>query len=131
MNTQKKFKRPEYAYNDYSIIIPYYLSNNLRIFIIEGLNHNYDILKYFKKDDYIFIIMPCYFREEDFIQNMRYIYQENKDLTYKNIIFMCPSNIEIDICKKLNICAILYNHNACLNENIFKIQPNDKICNEL
>jgi glycosyltransferase involved in cell wall biosynthesis len=129
MNENKKFKKPEYSYTDYSIIIPYYLSNNLRIFIIEGLIHNYDILKYFKKDDYIFIILPCYFREEDFVHNMRYLYQENKDLTYKNIIFMCPSNIEVDICNKIGLSSILCNHNAFLNENIFKIYQQNKIYN--
>jgi glycosyltransferase involved in cell wall biosynthesis len=118
-----------YQFTDSYLICPYYLSNTLRIFIIEGLDHNFNILKYFKKNDYIFIVIPCTYTELYFKHAMDVLYQENKDLTYKNIIFMCPSNIEIDICNKLNFSAILCNHNAFLNENIFKIKNNQKIFN--
>jgi len=121
--------KPLYQYEGYSIIIPYYLSNSLRIFVMAGLEHNFNILKYFKKDDYIFIKMPCYYSENYFKHNMNILYQENKNLTSKNIIFVCPSNIEVDICNKLNLSSILCNNNSFLDENIFKIHQNDKIYN--
>ena len=118
---------PLYKFNGFTLMCPYYISNNLRIFILEGLEHHINILKYFKEHDYLFILMPCYFTEDFFKQNMNILYQENKILTSNNIIFMCPSNIEIEICNKLNLRCILCNHNAFLDINVFKIQNNNKI----
>ncbi len=120
---------PGWAYKDYNIITPYYISEKIRIFIMEGLEHNFHILKYFRETDYIFIYIPWYFDEFNFTYGIKCMKSCNPNYNINNIIFMCPNQYNMDICKKLGLQSILCNHNCFINENKFCIKNNERIYN--
>lgn len=118
---------PGWAFKDHNIIIPYYISNKLRIFVMEGLEHNFHILKYFQPTDYIFIYIPWHFDEYNFNYGVKCMKQCNPNYNIDNIIFMCPNQNNMDICKKLGLQSILCNHNCFIDENKFVIKENERI----
>jgi glycosyltransferase involved in cell wall biosynthesis len=122
---------PGWAFKDYNIILKYFANDKIRIFVMEGLEHNWNILKYFKENDYIFIVIPWYFDEFNFKYGIECMKYNNPNYNINNIIFMCPSNHNMMICKNLGYSYILCNHNCFINEKTFHIKNDNGDSNRL
>ena len=118
---------PSWIYKNHSNIIEYYKSDTIRIYVIEGMEHNWHILEYFKSTDYIFIYIPCYFGEWNFNFGIKCLQYKNPNFKIENVIWMCPDIKTLNICNNLGYNNILCNHNCFLDENKFIIKENNKI----
>lgn len=94
---------------------------------MEGLEHNWNILEYFRPNDYIFILIPCYFDEWNFNFSSKCLQYKNPKFKIENVIWMCNTKEQINICINKNYNHIMCNQNCLLNENKFLIKDKTKI----
>ncbi len=113
---------PNWAYKDRSTLLNYFTSDKIRIFVIEGLEHNWHILKHFKPTDYIFVLIPCYFEEWNFNYGMKCLQFQNPNIDKQNVIWICNTNENVETCIHLKLNYVLSNQNCFLNEDVFKIK---------
>jgi len=98
--------------------------------IIYELNKKHKrYLPYIKRNKRAFLIckIPWSFSKEKAVKSIKIDYANyEKKFPKHKIIFLCNYPKQLKLFKKFNITSILCNHNAFLDEDIFKILPNIK-----
>ena len=114
--------RPGWAYNNYVIGSKYFENNNFRIFFMENLEHNWDVLEYFKPNDYLFIIIGSWAEKWNFEYANKIIRSKNPNFNLKNICWLANEIENILYAHEYGFSSIFCNQNAIIvNENIFDI----------
>lgn len=111
----------------------YFTSADLKIFIIENIIHNYEWLKQYKDkitEKHFFFVTLCWNHNEFLCEQTNKIFELLK-LHKNNFFFMCNSSQELACLNKFGFKGELINHNAWLDENLYRIQPIEKIYNAL
>lgn len=91
--------------------------------MLENLDHNWDILQYFKQTDYLFVIIGCYFTKWNFLNSLRCIKKCNT-LDMHNIIWLCNNLDHMLYACEYGFDFILCNQNAFINITNFNIIEN-------
>ena len=123
---QNKIEKVSWVYKDYVIAKRIYKSTRANIFVLEGLEHNWNILNKFSNNDHIFVVISHNATEWNFNKTIKIIEQENQDLNLKNICYLANNEIQMKTAKQFGFESILFNHNSFLDENIYKITNNDE-----
>ena len=114
-------EKPKWAYPDYCLMSLIHKTDQFRMFFLENLDHNYDALPFFTKKDYLIVTIGCFFEDYNFALN-RYILESNKfDIDPQKVIFLCNYYDQVLLAKKWGFSAILFNQNALINQDVFKI----------
>lgn len=120
--------KPSWIWENHVIGDNIYSSDKFRIFIMENLEHNWNILPYYKKNDYIFIIIGCFMGKWNFEYCAKTLNTRNPEYNRKNIIFMAAEPMQIFFAIEYGFSAILCNHNAIFcDEEKFSISEKEKI----
>ena len=113
--------KPNWAYKDYALINQIFEFENGRFYILENLEHNYEILSKFHKNDFLFVIIGCFFDEWNFKFAKECMQAQNPTFELKNIIWMCNTKKQIELAEKYEFDYVFFNQNALINEDVFKI----------
>lgn len=110
-----------WAYEDYALINWVYDKNDLKIFILENLEHNYHFLKYFKRSNYLLIMIGCYFDEWNFNFTHQLITNEFDNIDPNKVIYLCNEEAQLKSARKSGFDCILFNHNCLVNRDLFRV----------
>ena len=98
----------------------YYKNQNLDIFIIENIMHNYTWLKQYANyisDKHFFFVICGWFHDNWFVKTYSEIFDVLK-LKRDNFFFLCNSQIEKEKLEKNGFIGSVINNNCWLDENI-------------
>jgi glycosyltransferase involved in cell wall biosynthesis len=107
----------------------YYKSKKLNVYIIENIMHNYNWLNKYKnkiKDTDFFFVYCGWFHDDWFAKVYNDIF-ENLKLNKNNFFFLFNSALEQSILYKYGFAGEIINHNCWLDENLFSLNPVEKI----
>jgi glycosyltransferase involved in cell wall biosynthesis len=124
-----KDERPEWAYKDYFLINKLYVSTKGRCYIIENLEHNFDLLSKFTSNDVVFVLIGCYYDDWNFKFVKNLLISNKFNLSFKNIVWMCNNEDQYILADKYGFDRIMFNHNSLINENIFDLVNDVKLYN--
>jgi glycosyltransferase involved in cell wall biosynthesis len=113
--------KPKWAFENHHLFMEYYKDDDFQIIHIEGLEHNWNIIPYFKNNIYTFITWPCYFNKNLYEFGLNTLYTLNKEYNKKNIVWLSPNLDGILWAYEYGYNAILCNHNSFIDYNKFKI----------
>lgn len=106
----------------------YYESEKCRVFLIENIAHNWKWLKEyrirFRENDYFFVQLGWYF-DEHLVQECNHIF-EILALRKDRFFFMFPDFPTKTMFEYFGFVGGIVNHNAFLDENLFKIVNSEK-----
>lgn len=106
----------------------YYESDKCRVFLIENIAHNWKWLKEyragFRENDYFFVQLGWYF-DEHLVQECNHIF-EILGLRKDRFFFMFPDFPTKTMFEYFGFKGDIINHNAFLDENLFKIVNSEK-----
>ena len=111
----------------------YFISDNLKIFIIENIVHNYEWLKTYKDKittKHFFFVLLGWNHSEFLCKQTSEIFELLK-LNKNNFFFLCNSNQELNYLVKFGFNGDVINQNTWLDENLYLIQSTQKIYNAL
>jgi len=120
-------QKPAWAYSDYVLITRLASSDRGRLFFLENLEHNYSALSYFQNGDKLVISIGFYFDRWNFEFAKKCIVHQNPQFNLQDIYWLGNSPAQVEIARDLGFSAILCNQNCFVDENIFKIQNEEKI----
>lgn len=116
---------PAWKYNGNAIISCFWNLETTRIWILENVEHNWDILPYFKPGiDILFIIMSWHMTQWNFENAANSMKKQNPGFSLSNIIFLANAREYIPMAHSAGMKAIYVNQNAFIDENLFHIIPN-------
>jgi hypothetical protein len=114
-----------WAYEGYFLVKKLFETEKIRIFAMEGFEHNWDLIHEFEETDYIFISIGYNAIEGNFKHASLILNYLNPKLNPENIVFLCNTESQHTWSRKWGFGAIIYNHNSSLNENKFHINNDD------
>lgn len=123
----KLIEKVAWAYSDHVQVNKIYNSSKLRIFVINGFEHNWDLIPNFKNQDFVFVIIPNHTTEWNFSFARDVLAQLNRNFNPFNIIFLCNYEEQYVWAKKNEFNAIIFNNNSTINENIFTISADESL----
>ena len=117
---EKIVEKPKWT-SDILIMMKYYSDNKLKMFHLEALDNNWDIIKYLDNDTYIFVRWPGDFHKWLYEFNCNILFTLNKEFNKKNIIWLSPNLDGILFAYEYGFNAILCNPNAFTDYSKIKI----------
>lgn len=123
------YKSPYVWPNDYFPFRHYYNSNNLDVFIIENIMHNYIWLKENKDkitNKHFFFVICGWFHDDWFAKVYSEIFEILK-LDRNNFFFLFNSDSEKETLKKYGFIGELINHNCWLDESVIPCARKEKL----
>ncbi len=109
-------ERPVWAFSDCAIIFKYYEDNTKRVFVLEGLDHHFDILSCFTQRDYLLITIPCHVTEWNFSFSLECLKAQNPSYPPSNITFLANTKEQEMQARSNGFESIYFNQNALLDE---------------
>ena len=122
---------PSWAFDKSSRFVNYYTDDKIKIIHLEGLEHNYHILKYLNSNIYTLVTWPCYFHKWLYENSVNSIFTVNNNYNKKNIIFLSPDLDGILWSYEYGYNAILANQNCLLDYNTFTLNNENNENDEL
>jgi glycosyltransferase involved in cell wall biosynthesis len=108
--------RPIWAFSDTAIIFKYYEDSSKRVFVIEGLDHHFDILPLFSSRDYCLVTIPCHTTEWNFKYALKCLEYQNPTYSPSNVTFLANTQEQKKQAIANGFESIYFNHNALLDE---------------
>jgi glycosyltransferase involved in cell wall biosynthesis len=117
-------ERPQWAFSDTAVIFKYYENRSKRVFILEGLDHNFDILPLFTGKDYLLVTIPCHTTEWNFGFALRCLEAQNPGYPPDHITFLANTKEQEEQARKYGFGSIFFNQNALLDESTYWLAHN-------
>ncbi|MCP9797730.1 hypothetical protein [Cyanobium sp. Lug-B] len=114
-------ERPSWAFTETAVIFKYYENSFKRVFILEGLDHHFDVLPLFTERDFCFITIPCHTTAWNFTFARKCLESQNPSLPLSNFVYLANTTQQINQATSNGFRALLFNHNALLDEKIYRI----------
>jgi glycosyltransferase involved in cell wall biosynthesis len=114
--------RPNWAFSDTAIIFKYYEDSFKQVFVLEGLDHHFDILPLFTPKDYLLISIPCHTTEWNFGFALKCLEKQNPSYPPSNITFLANTKDQELQANSIGFKSIFFNHNALLDEATYWLE---------
>ena len=109
-----------WRFKGYTLIHYFFVSQKLRIFHIEGLDHHWEILPYFDAHmDYIFVTIPNNFTRWNFEFAAAALKSQNPDIPLDHIIWFSPNMDAHLFSLEFGFRSIILNQNTFLESDVF------------
>jgi glycosyltransferase involved in cell wall biosynthesis len=114
--------RPSWAFSDTAIIFKYYEDSSKRVFVLEGLDHHFDILSLFTPKDYLLITIPCHVTEWNPRFALKCLEDQNPGYPPSNITFLANTKEQELQARSVGFKSIFFNQNALLDEATYWLE---------
>ncbi len=115
-------ERPSWAFTETAVIFKYYENDFKRVFVLEGLDHHFEALPLFTEKDFCFVTIPCHTSAWNFDFARKCVEYQNPGLPLSNFTFLANTTDQLNQAVSNGFGALLFNHNALLDEKIYRIQ---------
>ena len=114
--------RPSWAFSDTAIIFKYYEDSAIRVFVLEGLDHHFDILPLFTPKDHLLVTIQCHTTEWNFRFALKCLEYQNSGHPPSNITFLANAKEQQLQACSMGFESIFFNHNALLDEATYWLE---------
>jgi glycosyltransferase involved in cell wall biosynthesis len=114
--------RPSWAFSDTAIIFKYYKDSSRQAFVLEGLDHHFDILQFFTPKDYLLITIPCHTTAWNFRFALKCLESQNPSYPPSNITFLANTKEQELQARSNGFKSIFFNQNALLDEATYWLE---------
>lgn len=115
-------ERPSWAFSDQAIIFKYYEDSARRVFVLEGLDHHFDILPLFTQKDHCLISIPCHTTDWNFKFARKCLESQNPRYSPLNITFLANTMEQKRQAIASGFESIYFNQNALLDEAFYWLE---------
>ena len=112
-------ERPAWAFTQTAIIFRFYEAAGKRVFILEGLDHHYDLLPLLKPSHHCLISIPCFTTAWNFSFALSCLQSQNPNFPPANITFLANTREQEKQAKACGFGSIFFNQNALLDEQVY------------
>jgi hypothetical protein len=113
-------KAPSFYIKENAAIRKFIDTPSFRMFFLEEFSRNFAFLEYFKRTDYMFVQLAWHAPPSSFNQNMS-IAQSFENIDPQRVIFLANTEWEAGNARQAGFKAIYCNHNAWIDERVFKL----------
>ena len=110
-------EKVEWAYKEHFIIKKLYELDSVRIFAIEGLEHNWDLIHKFNAKDYIFVTLGFNAEEGNFKLSANVLNYLNPQINPKNFCFLCNTESQYVWARESGFNSILFKNPNIINSD--------------
>jgi hypothetical protein len=118
-------EKVSWAYEGHFLIKKLYETDKLRVFAMEGFEHNWDLIHRFEERDCTFIAIGHNAQESNFKHASMILNYLNPKINPLNFIFLCNTESQYISSKKWGFGAIIYNNNSNLDETKFSVNSDN------